>query len=124
MCPTPAPGADMPEWLIDILRQFPIVVVIGLAMWYAEKRVREKELRLEARYDKASSEAADRHDRLRAEVRQDRDAEIKRFQESQKVATKAHERVLAAKDDQIALLTVEVEKLRKELAALTKKLSG
>lgn len=118
---------DLPTWLIEILRQFPMVVVIGLAIWYAEKRVREKEIRLEARYDKNLAEAAQREVRFRAESRQDRDAEITRFQEAQKTVTEANEKLLAAKDEQIAnltALTAEVEKLRKELAALTRKLQG
>jgi hypothetical protein len=87
----------MPDWLIDIFRQFPIVVVIGFAIWYSEKRVREKEIRLEARYDnqileirrRAEEREQQLHvrgDQLRTESREDRDAEIKRFQDAQKVA--------------------------------------
>jgi hypothetical protein len=115
---------ELPSWLIDILRQFPMVVVIGFAVWYAEKRVSEKEIRLEERHDKTAKGAAEREDKLRKAVREDRDAEIKRHLESQKAIMEANEKLLAAKDDQIASLTTEVEKLRKELAALTKKLSG
>ena len=37
---------DIPVWLIEILRQFPVVVVIGFAVWYVENE-REKEIRLE-----------------------------------------------------------------------------
>jgi hypothetical protein len=115
---------ELPAWLIDILRQFPMVVVIGFAIWYAEKRVREKEIRLEGRYDKNAKEAAEREDKLRKEVRADRDAETKRLQEAQKALTEANTKLLAAKDEQIATLTSELEKLRKELAASSKKLQG
>jgi phage shock protein A len=111
-------------WLDKILEQFPIVFVIGLAIWYAEKRVREKELRLEARFDEQLKRANEREDKIRKEIREDRDAEINRFLESQKVLKESNEKLLAAKDEQITNLTHEVEKFRKELASLTKKMSG
>jgi anaerobic glycerol-3-phosphate dehydrogenase len=114
----------MDQWLIDILRQFPMVVVIGLAIWYAEKRVSAKEIRLEDRADKTQKANAKREDQLRKEAREDRDAEIQRHLDSQKPVAELNERLLKAKDEQIASLTSEVEKLRKELSALTKKLSG
>lgn len=53
----------MPDWLIEILRQFPIVVAIGFAFWYVEKRTREKELRLEERYDRNWRDEAERQTR-------------------------------------------------------------
>jgi hypothetical protein len=126
---------DLPSWLTEILRQFPMVVVIGLAVWYAEKRVREKEIRLETRFDdqlaqslrrgeERESELHAREDRLRNEARQDRDAEIRRFLDLQKSTTETHERLLASKDEQIAYLTEQVESLTRQLAALTKKLQG
>jgi hypothetical protein len=115
---------DIPTWLIEILRQFPMVVVIGLAIWYAEKRVREKEIRLEVRFDEQLRRTNEREDQLRSETRQDRDAEIKRYEESQKAVMDSNETLLAAKDEQITRLTDEVEKLRKEVASLTKKLQG
>jgi hypothetical protein len=108
---------DIPTWLIEILRQFPMVVVIGWAIWYAEKRVREKEIRLEQRYDQNWKEAAEREDKLRVEARQDRDAEVQRLRE-------AHDKALASKDEQIANLTEEVKKLGTQVAALAKKLQG
>ena len=108
---------DIPTWLIEILRQFPMVVVIGVAVWYAERRVREKEIRLEGRYDRLWKEAAEREDRIRSESRQDRDAEIQRLRET-------HGQVLAAKDAQIAALTNEVRKLGTQVAAITRKLQG
>lgn len=110
---------DIPTWLIEILRQFPMVVVIGFAIWYAEKRTREKEIRLEERYDKMVSDAIAREDKFRAEARQDRDAEVRRFQEAQKSSHEANERLLAAKDAQIANLTKEVAKLAKRVDELS-----
>ena len=107
----------MPDWLIEILRQFPMVVVIGLAIWYAEKRVREKEIRLEERADRQRNELEQREERLRKDSRDDRDAEIRRYQESQKVAAEKDQQLLVVKDDQIANLT-------KQVAALTRKIQG
>jgi|SRR5579872_6044135 len=101
-----------------------MVVVIGFAIWYAEKRVREKEMRLETRFDDQLKRVNEREDIMRKEVREDRDAEITRFLESQKDLKEANEKLLAAKDEQITNMAVEVEKLRKELSLLTKKLSG
>ena len=83
----------MPDWLIQLLPQFPMVAVIvgviGVTIWYAEKRVREKELRLESRFDTQLAEmykrADDREEKVRAreeqfrrEAREDRNAEIAR----------------------------------------------
>jgi hypothetical protein len=115
---------DLPTWLSEILRQFPMVVVIGYAIWYAEKRVREKEMRLEIRFDDHQKKASECEDMIRKEVREDKDKEINRFLKVQKVLTEVNERLTEAKDEQIANLTAEVEKLRKELTTLNKNLSG
>lgn len=111
------------------------MVVIVLAVWYAEKRVREKEVRLENRFDTQltallkraedrEQQLHNREDQLRAEVRKDRDAEIARFLDAKKALAETNDRLLAAKDEQIANLIKEVEGLTKQLAALTKKLQG
>jgi len=107
----------MPDWLIEILRQFPMVVVIGLAIWYADKRVREKEIRLEDRSDRLLKELRDREERFRNEFREDRDSEIARFQNSQDSRVLSVEMLVAAKDEQIAELT-------KQLASLVRKIQG
>ena len=107
----------MPDWLIEILRQFPMVVVIGFAIWYAEWRVREKEIRLEELADKHRKGLEQREERLRKETREDRDAEIRRYQEAQKVVVEKDQQLFAAKDDQIANLT-------KQVAVLAKKIQG
>ena len=85
---------NLQPWVIEILKQSPLVVVTIVVFFLAEKRVAGKELRLEGRYDKSATDVAAREDTFRSEARQDRDAEIKRLQE-------AHEKLLAAKDEQI-----------------------
>lgn len=126
---------DWNKLLYDIFVQFPIVFLVGLAVWYAAKQVREKEVRLEQRFDTLFANEktrADEHekqlrareDKLRKEAREDRDDEIKRYLESQKPLQETNEKLLAAKDEQIARLTDVVENLTKQVTALTKKLSG
>ncbi|HEV3386784.1 MAG TPA: hypothetical protein VG097_18350 [Gemmata sp.] len=102
---------DIPIWLIEILRQFPMVVVIGFGLWYIDKRGREKEIRLEKRYDEYVKVVDEREEKLRKEARADRDAEIKRSQDAQKMLTKAYEKAITAKDEQIANLTKQLDKL-------------
>ena len=118
----------MPDWLIEILRQFPIVVVIGFAIWYAAREVSKKEIRLEERADRQMTDlqerehrlrvdAQEREERRRQEIRNDRDAEISRFLEAQKEVAEKNRDMFAAKDVQIAELT-------KQLAALVRKIQG
>lgn len=111
----------MPAWLIEVLRevlpQFPMVAIVIGVFVLAEWRLRQKEIRMEERADKNRKEEAEREDKLRAEARQDRDAEIRRFQESQ-------EKLLAAKDEQIKNFANQVENLTKQLSTLMRKLSG
>lgn len=111
---------DVPVWLIEILRQLPLVAVLGVSLWYAEKRVREKELRLEERYERNRKTADEREDKLRAESRKDRDAEITRFLEAQRTVREANEKISAAKDHQISELRAEVERLTLRLEELSK----
>jgi hypothetical protein len=116
--------SDLPVWVIDILRQSPMVVVALVVFFLADKRVAGKEIRLEGRYDKGAADVAAREDRFRSEARQDRDAEIKRFQEAQKALNESNEKRLAEKDEQIANLTKEVAKLSKRVDELLKDLGG
>lgn len=108
---------DIPTWLIEVLRQFPIVVVTGFAFWYVERRTREKEIRLEVRYDRNWKDEAERQVKVREEMRQAHAAENKRVDE-------LHRAALAAKDQQIAALTVEVRRIGSQVAALARKLHG
>jgi DNA repair exonuclease SbcCD ATPase subunit len=110
---------DIPVWLIEILRQFPFVVVFGFLYWYAEQRVRRQELRLEERYEKLREAAEEREEKLRAEARQDRDAEIARFFDAQRAVREANEKISAAKDQQIERLQAEVAKLAQRLEELS-----
>ena len=57
-------------------------------------------------------------------ARQDRDAEIKRFQEAQKALNESNEKRLAEKDEQIANSTKEVAKLSKRVDELLKDPGG
>ncbi|MGL6095093.1 MAG: hypothetical protein ACRC7O_04735 [Fimbriiglobus sp.] len=55
----------MPDWLINILIQYPIVVVIGFVAWYAYKQVREANVERGADsqkvYERALAEAKTAH---------------------------------------------------------------
>ena len=115
---------DLPVWVIDILRQSPMVALAIVVFFLAERRVAGKELRLEGRYDKRVADVAAREDRFRSEARQDRDAEIKRFQEAQKALTETNEKRLAEKEEQIASSTKELAKLSKRVDELLKELGG
>ena len=115
---------NLPTWVIEILKQSPMVVIAIVVFFLAEKRVTGKELRLEGRYDKSVAEIAAREDKFRSEARQDRDAEIQRFQEAQKALDESNEKRLAEKDEQIASLTKEVAKLSKRVDELLKDLGG
>jgi hypothetical protein len=115
---------DLPSWVIDILRQSPMVALAIIVFFLADKRVRDKEIRLEERYDKSVADVAAREDKFRSEARQDRDAEIKRFQDAQKALNESNEKRLAEKDEQIASWTKEVAKLSKRVDELLKDLGG
>ena len=115
---------DFPPWVIEILKQSPMVVVTLVVFYLADKRIAGKEIRLEERYDKSVADVAAREDRFRAEARQDRDTEIKRFQEAQKSLNESNDKRLAEKDEQIANLTKEVAKLSKRVDELLKDLGG
>jgi len=43
---------DLPTWLIEILRQFPMVVVIGFAVRWAYARLERREVRQEEQLEK------------------------------------------------------------------------
>ena len=110
----------IPDWLIEIIRQFPFVVVFGTLYWYAEQRVRRQELRLEERYERLRKTAEEREEKLREEAREDRDAEITRFLDAQRTVREANEKISAAKDHQIEQLKAEIEKLSRRLEELSK----
>ena len=101
-----------------------MVAIAIIVFFLADRRIAAKEIRLEARYDKMVADSSAREDKSRAEVRQDRDAEIRRLQESQKATTEANEKLLAAKDEQIANVTKEVAKLSKRVDELLRELGG
>ncbi|HEV3385964.1 MAG TPA: hypothetical protein VG097_14190 [Gemmata sp.] len=96
-----AQGWDMPDWLISVLIQYPIVVVIGFVAWYSYREVRQNNTE---------------HNR---EVRQKHEKEIENLKE-------AHERLIATKDAEIGRVTkemkVELGKLTKTVAEWNKRL--
>lgn len=102
------------EPLTALAVQFPIVVIVIYVVFRADKRLTEKEKRLEERADANTKAALTREDQLRKEAREDRDSEVARTIESQKA-------VVASKDEQIVRLTEEATLLRKELLALVKR---
>lgn len=93
----------MPLWLIQVLVQFPIVVVIGFVAWYAYQEVRRANQKL-----------------LKQEA--DRRTEVVRQ------AQEAHQAILADRDRQIQQLEETVLKqlraVERRLDALTKRFDG
>lgn len=77
----------MPQWLIDILIQYPIVAVVGLVAWYAYWQVKS-----------AFDESQDRSDKLQALLVTAKDEEIKRLRDD----LTAEIRKLAKKVDDLA----------------------
>lgn len=123
---------DLPTWLIEILRQFPMVVVIGLAVWWTYNRLERREIRQEERMkerERGFEELVERrerrqeelHEKLRKDVRQSAEAEIAR-------ADKRLTEAIADKNKEIDRLveqiTGELKKLTKEVDQLTKKPKG
>jgi cytoskeletal protein RodZ len=123
---------DIPTWLIEILRQFPMVVVIGFAVWWSYNRLERREIRQEElmkdreRRHEEQSELRERRqeelqERLRQDMRRAVDAEIAR---AEKRLTDA----IADKNSEITRLTEqitsELKKLAKEVDQLTKKSRG
>lgn len=123
---------DLPAWLIEILRQFPMVVVIGLAVWWTYNRLERREIRQEElmkdrerRHEEQMAQRERRQEefqeRLRQEVRMATDAEIARCEERLGDA-------IADKNKEIERLTEqivsELKKLTKEVDQLTKKPKG
>lgn len=123
---------DLPAWLIEILRQFPMVVVIGLAVWWTYNRLERREIRQEElmkdrerRHEEQMAQRERRQEefqeRLRQDVRKATDAEIARSEERLGDA-------IADKNKEIERLTEqivsELKKLTKEVDQLTKKPKG
>ena len=112
---------DVPTWLIEIFRQFPMVVVIGLAVWWAYGRLERRERRQEEQQERREVRQEQLYEKLRQEVRQATEAEIGR-------ADKRLTDAIADKNQEIARLvdgiTAELKKLTKEVDQLTKKSKG
>jgi hypothetical protein len=93
----------MPDWLVEILKQFPIVVVIGFVGWYCYRKV-----------ERAADHFLEREDRTRAEA-------------ATQVA-EANRELIASKDDLIRrldeALKSELHRLTKAVNELNKRLGG
>ena len=71
----------MPLWLIQVLIQFPIVVVIGFVAWYAYGEIRRtSDLTLTYEREHREREIA-RLDRALTDVRADKDQQIARLEQ-------------------------------------------
>ena len=99
----PRPGCPMPDWLVNILSQFPIVVVVGLVAWFAYKEVRARH--------------AGEVERLEASNR----SQLETVREAMK-------QLLEAKNEEIARLNKEhradVRKLARKVDELIERLDG
>jgi len=112
---------DMPTWLIEILRQFPMVVVIGLAVWWTYNRLERREIRQDELMRDRERRHEERNEKLRQEIRKAADAEIDRSE-------KRLNNVIADKNKDVAriadLFMNEMKKLTREVDQLSKKLQG
>ncbi|MBN9118826.1 MAG: hypothetical protein J0I06_06650 [Planctomycetes bacterium] len=112
---------DIPTWLIEILRQFPMVVVIGLAVWWTYNRLERREVRQEELMKERERRQEELYERMRQDVRKAAEAEIER-------SDKRLNDAIADKNKEIDRLTEqivsELKKLTKEVDQLTKKPKG
>jgi hypothetical protein len=101
----------VPDWLVNVLVQYPIAVINGLVIWYAWQQVRDRENSL-----------SERADSLRKEIREAAEGETTRFQNALSIAHQAH---LNSKNQEIERLTKdlaeELKSLSKKVTALTNK---
>lgn len=112
----------MPDWLINLVVQYPVAALNGLVVWYVWKQVRGKETATEVRYDEREKRLEARTDGLRKELRDAADNEIRRFLDTMKESQNSH---LQSKEAEIARLTNqfmdEMKKLTKKVDELAKK---
>jgi len=112
----------MPDWLINLIVQYPVAALNGFVAWYAWKQVREKEKDLQEQTTEREKRLESRSDALRKELRAEADSEIKRSLEISKESHTAH---LASKDGEIDYLAKvfldELKKMAKKIDDLTKK---
>jgi len=112
----------MPDWLINLVVQYPIAVLNGLVAWYAWKQVRVRETDVQKLADEREKRQEARLDEMRREFRSAADTEIKRSSDVLKEANAAH---LASKDAEIERVakqfTDELKKLAKKIDELGKK---
>ncbi len=49
----------MPDWLVQVVVQYPIVVVVGLVAWFANRRIEDTYARSQAREDRVHADAVE-----------------------------------------------------------------
>src|SRR5438552_14566402 len=109
---------DLPNWLIEILRQFPMVVVIGMAVWWTYNRLERREIRQEELMKERERRHEEQNERLRQEIRKAADAEIDRTDRRLNDAIADKNKEIDRLAEQIMN---ELKKLTKEVDHLTKK---
>lgn len=86
----------MPQWLIDVLVQFPIVIVIGFVAWYAYREVRRTHVdQLKQESDRRAEAVQQLQGAHRAELA-DKDKQIERLEGALLKQMRAVERRLDA----------------------------
>lgn len=111
---------DVPTWLIEILRQFPMVVFIGFAVWWTYNRLERREMRQEELMKERERRQEEANEKLRLEVRRAADAEIERADKRLKdaIADKNKEvaRIADRFSDELRTLTTKVDQLTRKLS--------
>ena len=103
----------MPDWLINLIVQYPVAGLNGLVVWYTWKQVRAKETDLQQQTAAREQRLESRIDALRKDLRTEAENEIKRSADTMKESHNAH---LASKD-------AEADRLSKQFIDELKKLA-
>ena len=102
----------MPDWLVNVLVQYPIAVMNAFVIWYAWRQLRERENGLNQRFDT-----------FRREIREDNQRQLERFETA---LTRAQESHLDSKDREIQRLAQEfaeaLKALSRNVSALARKI--
>jgi hypothetical protein len=93
----------MPDWLVQVIIQYPIVVIVGFVAWYSYRELKRQTRQFQERESMSRAQAEARFDKLQKELIKSKDKMADRFE---------------------ALLRTEVKHLAKALEELTKRLGG
>ncbi len=98
----------MEPWFVEILKQFPALVIAGFGIWqvmkFFAKRFDQERLTLEKLYEERHRDSADAANRHLEDVK------------------RGLQEALSGKDALVDKLTEEIKQLRKELTLLIKKI--